>query len=78
MASSLEAKTRGSGAAREETALNMFRQMDLKGSTKDDSQLQTIHQNTINTLRIYEDAGGSVRKFSCKINPSAPFLEIRY
>ncbi|EEP82974.1 hypothetical protein UREG_07839 [Uncinocarpus reesii 1704] len=52
------------GPAREESALNKFRQMDLKGSTKDDSRLQTLHQNTINTLRIYEESGGAVKKFS--------------
>lgn len=62
----MENKSRGHGAAREESALNMFRQMDLKGSVKDDSQLQTVHQNTINTLRVYEEAGGVVTKISCK------------
>ncbi|KKZ64822.1 actin like protein 2/3 complex, subunit 1A/1B [[Emmonsia] crescens] len=54
----------GAGSVREESALNKFRQMDIKGSTKNDTQLQTVHQNTISTLRIYEEAGGSVRKFS--------------
>lgn len=54
------------GNTREESALNMFRQMDLKGKTKDDTQLTTVHQNTISTLRIYEEAGGTVRKFSSK------------
>ncbi|KAL1955040.1 hypothetical protein VTO42DRAFT_331 [Malbranchea cinnamomea] len=61
---SVETKGRGAGATREESALHMFRQMDLKGVTKDDSQLQTIHQNTINTLRVYQEAGGTVHKFS--------------
>lgn len=62
---SLEAKGRpGPGDAREESALNMFRQMDLKGKTKDDTQLKTVHQNTIATLRTYEETGGAVRKFS--------------
>lgn len=45
----------------------MFRQMDLKGSTKgkEDTQLKTVHQNTISTLRVYEEGGaGAVRKFS--------------
>lgn len=42
----------------------MFRQMDLKGKVKDDTQLQTVHQNTISTVRVYEGAGGAVRKFS--------------
>lgn len=45
----------------------MFRQMDLKGKTKDDTQLKTVHQNTIGTIRTYEEAGGSVRKFSSKL-----------
>lgn len=44
----------------------MFRQMDLRGSTKDDSQLQTVHQNTINTIRVSEGADGVVHKFSSK------------
>jgi hypothetical protein len=55
------------GEAREESALNMFRQMDLKGkSSKDDTQLKTVHQNTIATIRSYDESGGKVRKFSSK------------
>ncbi|CZS91286.1 probable Arp2/3 protein complex subunit sop2 [Rhynchosporium agropyri] len=62
---SLESKGRaGAGDAREESAFNMFKQMDLKGKTKDDTQLKTVHQNTISTIRIYEESGGVVRKFS--------------
>jgi len=38
---------------REESARNMFRQMDLRGKTKDDTQLKTIHQNTISTIRSH-------------------------
>lgn len=53
-----------SSAYQEESALNKFRQMDLKGSSKDDTRLQTVHQNTINTIRVYEEAGGAVSKFS--------------
>jgi len=61
----MEAKARpGLGNAREESALNMFRQMDLKGKAKDDTQLHTVHQNTINTIRVYEESAGVVRKFS--------------
>ena len=52
------------GAAREESALNMFRQMDLKGKAKDDTQLKTVHQNTIATIRSYEESGGAIKKFS--------------
>jgi len=62
---SMEAKSRpGASSVREESALYKFRQMDLKGSTKDDTQLETVHQNTISTLRVYEEDGGAVRKFS--------------
>ncbi|KAE8389978.1 Alpha/Beta hydrolase protein [Aspergillus alliaceus] len=57
----------GAGAIREESALNMFRQMDLKGQTQADIQLKTVHQNTINTVRVYEEANGIVSKFSTVI-----------
>ena len=56
----------GGGAQREESALNMFRQMDLKGKVKDDTQLETVHQNTVTAIRPYESSGGRVTKFSCK------------
>ncbi|KAL6235150.1 hypothetical protein BDW75DRAFT_230549 [Aspergillus navahoensis] len=54
----------GAGSVREESALNMFRQMDLKGQTQADTQLKTVHQNTINTVRAYEYTDGSVHKIS--------------
>ncbi|KAH6853735.1 WD40-repeat-containing domain protein [Chaetomium sp. MPI-CAGE-AT-0009] len=54
----------GAGDQREESALNMFRQMDLKGKVKDDTQLKTTHQNTITMIRPYEASGDSLRKFS--------------
>ena len=49
-----------------ESALNMFKQMDLKGTTKarDDTQLKTVHQNTISTVRSYEEGGSGVSKLS--------------
>lgn len=50
----------------EESALNMFKQMDLKGKVKDDTKLNTVHQNTISTIRVYADGPGGVTKFSCK------------
>lgn len=50
----------------EESALNMFKQMDLKGKARDDTKLSTVHQNTINTIRTYAEAGGAVSQFSCK------------
>jgi actin related protein 2/3 complex subunit 1A/1B len=56
----------GAGSAREESALNMFRQMDLRGQTQDDTQLNTVHQNTISTIRVYEESAGEVRKYSSK------------
>lgn len=63
----MESKGRpGLGDTREESALNMFRQMDLKGKSKDDTQLKTVHQNTIATLRAYDEAGGAVTRFSSK------------
>ncbi|KAL9112384.1 MAG: hypothetical protein Q9227_003226 [Pyrenula ochraceoflavens] len=65
IAGTVEQKARpGADAAREESALNMFRQMDLRGKVQDDTQLKTVHQNTINMVRVYEGSGGSVRKFS--------------
>lgn len=48
----------------------MFRQMDLKGKTKDDTQLKTVHQNTISTIRAFEESGNTLRKFS-SMKPSA-------
>lgn len=66
------------GAAREESALNMFRQMDLKGKAKDDTQLKTVHQNTIATIRTFDEAGGTIRKFSSEFHqatPTAPWFK---
>ena len=58
---------------REESALNMFKQMDLKGKVRADTQLKTVHQNTISTVRTFEEAGGGkVRKFSSKCQWSGP------
>jgi len=69
MTGSLEAASKSSnegGAQREESALNMFRQMDLRGSkSRDDTKLTTVHQNTISTMRVLEESGGGhVRRFS--------------
>ncbi|KAJ4380263.1 ARP2/3 actin-organizing complex subunit Sop2 [Didymella sp. IMI 355093] len=66
LAGSLETKGRpGMAEAREESAFNMFRQMDLKGkNSADDTKLKTVHQNTISTIRSYEEAGGRVTKIS--------------
>ncbi|KAK7205686.1 WD40-repeat-containing domain protein [Myxozyma melibiosi] len=54
-------------SGKESSALNMFRQMDLKGtptSASEDSTLPTIHQNTITKLRAYASSGGRVTKVS--------------
>ncbi|KAF4983264.1 hypothetical protein FZEAL_1302 [Fusarium zealandicum] len=65
LAGTIETKGRpGLGEHREESALNMFRQMDLKGKAKDDTQLKTVHQNTISTLRPFEIVDDRVTKFS--------------
>ena len=74
---SMESKGRpGLGDQREESALNMFRQMDLKGKVKDDTVLKTVHQNTIATIRAYDEFGGAVKKFSSKCLP--PFCPNPY
>ena len=63
----MESKGRpGLGPTHEESALNMFRQMDLKGKSKDDTQLKTVHQNTVTTIRSYDESSGSIGKFSCE------------
>lgn len=49
---------------REESALNMFRQMDLRGKTKDDTQLKTVHQNSISTVRAYSGSPDGVSQIS--------------
>lgn len=53
--------------ARESTALNMFRQLDLKGTVESETggtELPTIHQNTINTIRIYSGSPENVSQIS--------------
>jgi actin related protein 2/3 complex subunit 1A/1B len=66
LAGSLESKGRpGLTEHREESALNMFRQMDLKGKGgSDDTKLKTVHQNTINTVRSFEEGSGGVTRVS--------------
>lgn len=50
---------------RESSALNMFRQLDLKGAEDSGTtELATIHQNTITTVRPYANSGGRVTKIS--------------
>lgn len=66
LAGSLEAKGRpGLQDHKEESALNMFRQMDLKGQKgTDDTKLKTVHQNTISTIRSFQESGGNVSHIS--------------
>jgi actin related protein 2/3 complex subunit 1A/1B len=66
LAGTVESKGRPGAARADDSALNMFKQMDLKGKTKDDTKLDTIHQNTISTIRVYESGANSVTKFSSK------------
>lgn len=56
----------GLGEMRDESALNMFKQMDLKGKTQNDTQLKTTHQNTIATIRPYQESNGTISRFSCE------------
>ena len=61
---SVETKRENGAAVAEESARNLFRQMDLRGKAKDDTQLQTTHQNTISTVRIYSGSAAGVKQFS--------------
>ena len=73
VAGSIESKGRpGMGAAHEESARNLFKQMDLKGKAQQDTQLKTIHQNTIATVRAYEASGDTLKRISseCTIHLS--------
>lgn len=63
----------GAGGAREESALNMFRQMDLKGQASVDTKLKSTHQNTVNTVRVFEEASGQVRSFSSEYSMTPTF-----
>ncbi|TKA25874.1 hypothetical protein B0A50_05629 [Salinomyces thailandicus] len=57
----------GAAEGEGQSALNMFRSMDLKGrsgGSVDDTRLKTVHQNTVNTVRVYEESGGKVSKVS--------------
>lgn len=46
----------------------MFRQMDLKGQTQVDTKLKSTHQNTVNTVRAFDESNGQVRSFSSESN----------
>lgn len=48
------ASSKKSSEVREQSALNMFRQLDLKGTQDAQTTLPTIHQNAIKTVRVYE------------------------
>lgn len=47
----------------------MFRQMDLKGQTQVDTKLKSTHQNTVNTVRAFDESNGQVRSFSSEYIP---------
>ncbi|OQE14242.1 hypothetical protein PENSTE_c037G05938 [Penicillium steckii] len=65
LAGSLENKDgEGAGGAREESALNMFRQMDLKGQAQVNTKLKSTHQNTVNAVRAFQESNGQVTSFS--------------
>jgi hypothetical protein len=65
LSGSVDSKSRpGISGGREESALNMFKQMDLKGKLKDDTKLETVHQNTISTIRVHEGGPGRLAKFT--------------
>lgn len=73
IAGTVETKVQsGMSTVKEESALHMFKQMDLKGKVRDDTQLKTVHQNTVSTIRVYETAGDQVSKFSCE----SSFMEL--
>ncbi|KAF1824222.1 actin-related protein-like protein 2/3 complex subunit 1A [Dissoconium aciculare CBS 342.82] len=56
----------GNGQAREESALSLFKSMDLKGRSgaADDTKLHTVHQNTINTIRVFQGSPEQISKIS--------------
>lgn len=61
--------TKQRASAENQTALNMFRQMDLKGSSSADStNLLTIHQNTINVIRPFDGEPANLTRFSTSGN----------
>ena len=64
LAGPVETKRVDGGVVAEESARNMFRQMDLRGKSKDDTQLTTTHQNTINTIRAYAGSPAGLQQFS--------------
>ena len=56
----------GGGEGQEQSALNLFRSMDLKGRSGgvDDTKLKTVHQNSINTVRAYQEDASGVSRIS--------------
>lgn len=68
LSGSLEKASQGArpGLEQEESARNLFRSMDLRGrgGGQDDTKLRTVHQNSINSLRSYQESGGNVSKIS--------------
>lgn len=46
------------------SVLARFKTMDSRGETENDTTLSTVHQNTINEIRVYAGARDNVTKFS--------------
>lgn len=64
LAGSLDTSAQGGLRVQDESALNMFRQMDLRGKTKDDTQLKTVHQNSISTVRAFSGPPDAVKQIT--------------
>jgi actin related protein 2/3 complex subunit 1A/1B len=61
-----KAGAKNGGQQEEESARNLFRAMDLRGRAggNEVTKLPTVHQNSINKLRVYQENGGQVQKIS--------------
>ncbi|GMG18882.1 unnamed protein product [Ambrosiozyma monospora] len=51
-----------------QTALNMFRQLDLKGSASSSGKLATVHQNVITAFKPFQSDASGVLRFSSSGN----------
>lgn len=48
----------------EQTAINMFRALDLKGTKESKNKLDTLHQNVITQLRVFQKQGEKAIRFT--------------
>ncbi|KAI9140107.1 putative actin-related protein 2/3 complex subunit 1A [Paraphysoderma sedebokerense] len=53
-----------SSTASSNSAFDKFRQMDSKGTQNADTNISSVHQNTITCIRTYQGQPGSVQKYS--------------